>query len=614
MPPCQEDLQHAQEVMARFDFSRFGDKFENKELPRYLQYEIMRDIYRKSFINEDWQEEYVRVDSMFFIRLNFIIGYEYYHAGNLDKAKSYFEEALFQLNRHHENPSSYESLQIHHLFLGSIQYFLGNTDEAVREYERGIKHVGIIDDVDMRNYEVYQLNCFYENTAKICGSFFEQPFLFLTRVRNIFFMRAFNITFDAFLIALLFWLVLSCFWIFAAKAETYLNKSINIYLIRMGKFLITLAAVCLLTNSLAIHNSLRSLILISGSWFLASFISLKFIKSRHPKTQTHRLLISIHSRLICLASITLPWAMFFFVKDNYLQELDRLFRMTDNYWGDKADWIGFTFNSLIFLLLLAVGVYAIHFLLSFFVKKEKPGFIYSLVGIILSAPLFYLVFPYLMAAKPYQYKDYNYLFTCTTWYVSFLGLEYFIARPIALQLPEFERLNIAHSSMFWHFIRILFLVYPALLSIDKNKVDFSKTLTYLPFWPVVTGLVFVLHFSMAKIFEQYRNKIDYSILISILSMAIMYIAMVAVGISDIPQEEFPIYYILWGIIWLCLVLQYKPKRPNPLRQFRESPALFKYIYYNRYWSLVEFSFILMPILYGIIYSTWAGHERAYMGF
>jgi tetratricopeptide (TPR) repeat protein len=603
--------------MASYDLSEFGDKYKNKDLPRYAQNEIMRALYSKGFKSKYWQEDFPHVADLFFVKLDFIIGYEYLKEQRYDKARDAFEMALFEINRYKENLNRPRLNYEYYLYLGSIQYFLGFPDEAIKAYERGLGVILRMDPIKsgLDKLELYQLNCFYENCQEVMGPFVEKPISFLLGVRNIVFTRAFNITFDGFLFAILFWFVLSVFWIYSAKLEAYLTRSSLIYFTKLGKFLISLAAVALIADKFAIHQSLRTLLLICGLWFLSYFIAQKISRSRPQIRKTHHLLIWRHSKITCLASIALPWIMFLFYADRYLYELGRLFWIKGTYWRENEESIEFVFNSLLFWLLLAVGIYTIHFLLSFFVRKDRPGFIYSLAAVVLSAPLFYMLIPYLLAERHSWHTDgFFHLAIGLTWYLAFLGLEYFIARPLANQLTEFKRLKIVHSNKLWHLVRLSFLIYPAVLHADPSSSDFFFNHTYLLFWPAITGLVYILHLSMAKIFKDSRGKLDYSLLVSLLSMTLMVIAMVVANMYNEPYEDIPSFYIIGGIIWFCLILQYKPKRPHPLRPAGEPPKFFKYLYYNRLWGLIEWSFILLPILYGIIYSTWAGHKLASMGY
>ncbi len=132
---------------------------------------------------------------------------------------------------------------------------------------------------------------------------------------------------------------------------------------------------------------------------------------------------------------------------------------------------------------------------------------------------------------------------------------------------------------------------------------FVRNLVYMLFWPVVAVVLYAMHYVMARIFPRSKKKLDYSILITFLSLVVMYVAMPLADVSKYYFEDFPVLYIAGGVLWFTLWFQYKKRLELAGESGKVMPAFVGYFGYNRLWWVVESAFIWLPVIYIIIWSN-----------
>lgn len=609
-PRPAEDIQYMKHVVDSFDFSHLKEKYKDDDLPRLYVNEIMLKLYSKGIQPTEWREELLGFDDMTFVKFNFIIGYEYQKLQCYDEAREAFQQALFELNRSRDKmrkpqPLDYE----YYLYLGSINYFLGHPIEAIRDYERGMKMVDRSTKTFMDNNssELYFLNCFYHNSTEVLGPFWENPIQFIFEIRNIAFMRAFHIPFDSTLLAILVWFLLAGCWVAASILEKRLNKWPRKILFWLFTLPISLIVAGMATYRLDVQHSLRSMLLVTGIWMIL-YLAWKRVLQRKfaDYGSTHILLSKKYSRLFA-GSLFAPWFLFFYASDDFMYELFRLFMFNNNDWHSHLEWMGFTLISLLLWLFLAIGVFLIHSVLSFFFKQEKPGRRYFILSIVFTTSLFLIPVKLMIISRSSHRIDFTFLLLGTSWYVLFLLLETYVAKPLASRFKAFNRLRYAYESSHWKFIRLLFLIYPAAFHIYPNKDYFLKHMLYLLFWPAILGLIFLFHYLMAKTFKDSRNKIGYSISLTLFSTVAIYASMELADVSEYLWINTPGFYLLGGILSFTFIRQYKAYAKRLQDQGKSLPSLYAYLSYNHLWYIIEGSFIVLPLLYAIIWSNRAGY-------
>jgi hypothetical protein len=604
-PPLPEDIQYAKDVLGTFNFSHLHEKYKDKDLPRYHQKEIMRTLYSKGFKNTEWRMEQMGLPDTFFVKLNFIIGYEYLQVQCYDEAKAAFRQALFELNRSRDKmrkpqPPDFE----YYLYLGSLNYFLGRPNEAILDYERGMKLVDRstrLSAADIHT-QLYLHNCFYQNSVEVLGTFWDHPIRFLFQIRNIFFMRAFHIPFDSTLLAILALFILAGLWIITSKFEKSLAKKQSSCLLF---YLFTVPATLTLTGLVSYHldfqYSLRSLLFITGLWSIFFLSVKKVLKKKSKLSKASEILLSPKYKILYAATLLLPWVLFIFVIDDFWLELYRLFLGNAVDYSRQIEWVITVVESLSLCLLIAVGTFTIHTLLPPHTKNGKPWKWYIPASYFFTALLFLIPFWFMLKSRGHVNSDFLFLTFGTSWYILFLLLEKYAAKPIASKFKRFYRLRYAYESSHWKFIRLLFLIYPAAFHIYPKKEYFLQHMLYLLFWPAVSGFIFLLHYLIAQTFKDSRNKLDYSILLTLLSTTSIWAAMELADVSEYFWIGTPGFYLAGGILWLTFTFQYKAYAQTQQNQGKSLPIYFTYLKYNRLQYIIEGSYIILPFIYTIIW-------------
>lgn len=616
--PCTEDFDHTDNVVAKFDFSLYGDTYDGKDLPRYHQYEIMKKLYSKSFVNEMWQLENPIIDDIAPVKLNFIIGYEYHQAGFYDKAVEAFAESFNHLTRIMKDPKLNPRIQCGLLlFSGSIKHFLGEPySEVIEDYEQGMRMSDVFK-YHSRGRELLIINSFYHNSIKVLGPFTEHPFRFIFGMRNIAWMRAFYIPFDASLLSSLLFIGVISLW-FAGEIVPVNRWNIRR---RFTFFCIVSPMTIGITNyvfyRLKVHGSLRSLLFIEGLWILLFYLFHKIIKIKFEDRKIPHTLLSTKYKLLLFLTLSIPWILFFSFSKNFEKELIRLFWPWRDFYDGGYEWIMASIGSMKYFLILALGVYIIPILLSFFSKKKKPGFLISILSAGISASLFYFLAQSMRVSTPGDRAPLFALFMGTLWFIFFLSIEYRIVRPLAEAFPRLWRLKFSYSSLHWILVRFAFLAYPGGFVVIHLRYNLFMLLTFLivsTFWLIVSGLIFILHYFMAKIFKESVGKLKYSILVTALSISASYLSMSLADISKPYASPIPGLFILSGAIWLSLILQFKYHVRRAAESGKKTPNFLQYLHYNRLWGLIEFSYFFLPILYAIIRANKTGYELVRLTF
>lgn len=613
-PPCAEDIEYTRKVMESFDFSYYGDKYDGKDLPRYNQYEIMKKLYSKKFVKRYWEIGGIFGDEVSHIKMGFIIGLEYHRAGLLDKATEAFVDTYKELkNLMNRTNLRDKDKCILYLYSGSIKYFLDQPlGEVIADYEKGMTLTD-----DFRSYishwELIMKNSFYHNSIFALGPFFDNPFRFVFKMRNIAFMRAFYISFDIFLLSILMFFVMMGMWFAVEKISLNRSYGQTRFLFIFITLPLTIGTTSFFFYKCHIHASFRSLLFIGGVWSLLFYFSKKIIHGKRIRNQSIKAILRPRYKGLFIATLLIPWALLFYTSPSIREEMVSLFWATRIFYDGGYEWAKAAFDSMIFFLWLSFGVYSIHFLFSFLPKKESPGLLYQTFSSAVSIYLFWHM-TVIVRLQDFIKEDYLFaLFIGTLWFVLFVLLEYQIVRPLTSRFPYLWRLGFHLDCAHWKMIKLAFFAYPVAFVISRARFDgeFLKLLLiYSAFWPIVFLLLFTLHFLMSKIFKESRSKLDYSILTTILSFIAIYLSL---SFCDLPpsypytNDVLP-FYIILGILWLSLYLQIKYRILNRPTESKPLPKFFQILLYNRLWSFVEFSIIWLPILYGIIWCNRAGYQ------
>lgn len=609
-PPQPEDLQYAKEVLGTFDFSHLHEKYKDKDLPRYYQNEILRNLYSKGFKNFEWRLEQMGLPEMINVSFNFIIGYEYQQAQCYDEAKAAFQQALFELNRVRDNilvhqPPTYE----YYLYLGSLNYFLDRPIEAIRDYEWGMKLVDRTTcfSFDNQHTQLYLHNCFYHNSKDVLGPFWENPFRYSYHIRNIVFMRVFHIPFDSTLLAILVWFILAGLWFSVSKIEKKISQKNSAHLFYFFTVPVTLAITGFASYFLDFQYSLRSLLLITGLWSIFFLSTKKILQKKLSLSEVTAILLSRKYMFLYAGCLLVPWLLFFYVIDDFGIEIFRLILSNAVDFYNSTNWVMTYLKCLLVFLLATLGTYIIHVLLSLFSKQDKPGRWFSPTSLSFTAFLFFSLSWFMLKSRGHYNSDFLFLTFGTSWYLLFLLLEKYVAKPLASRFKAFNRLRYAFERSHWKYIRLLFLIYPAAFHIYPKDMFFHRYIPYTFFWPLFGGFIFLLHYLMAKTFKDSRNKLDYSILLTLLSTVSLYAAMELADFSEYLWADTPGFYLLGGILFLTFSRQYKAYAQRLQDNGKRIPTLYAYLSYNRLWYIIEGSFIVLPVLYMIIWSNRAGY-------
>jgi hypothetical protein len=610
--PCTEDFDHTDNVVAKFDFSYYGNKYDGKDLPRYHQYEIMKELYSQKFINENWQLESPIIDNIAPVRLNFIIGYEYHQAGFYDKAVEAFAESFKHLTRIMKDPTLEPQKRCELLlFSGSIKYFLGEPySEVINDYEHGMRMADAYK-YWSRERELLIINSFYHNSIAVLGPFTEHPFRFAIGMRNIAYMRAFYIPFDASLLSILLFIGMISLWL---AGEIVPVKQWNIrrgFLFFFFVSPITIGIANYVFYRFKVHGSLRSLLFIEGLWIFLFYLFHKVIRNKFAEREIPQAMLSFKHKLLFILTLTIPWILFFSFSKDFEKELRRLFWPWQEFYDGGYKWITSSLGTMKYFFILAIGIYILHVLASFASKNKKPGISSSILSAGASAFLFYTIARGMQVSTPDDQAPLFVLFVGTLWFVLFLVIEYFIIRPVAEKFPRLWRLKFSYTSIHWILIRLAFFAYPGGFVVIHLRYNLFMLLTSLivsTYWLIVSGLIFILHYFMAKIFTESRDKIKYSILVTTISITASYLSMSLADVSKPYASPVPGLLILSGIFWLSLILQIEYHVRRAAEKGKKTPKLFQYLYYNRLWGAIEFSYIFLPILYAIIRANQTGYE------
>ena len=597
--PDPADIQNAKNIMASFDFSHYEYRYKHKDLPRYFKYEIIRKLYAEGFVNDCWEWHSADIDYIFFAKVNFIIGYEYYVANRYKDATKAFERGLAQLDKFPRAKHSYK----YFLYKGSIKYFLGDPIEAIRNYEKGIQLIEKDDSINGGVFkELCYLNSFFINSREVLGPFLEKPFGYLFLIRNIAFVRAFNITFDGYLLGILLFIVLLAGWVYLSKYEKGTNSRAPSYVFIFLTFPLSHELAGLFFYKFRVHQSLRSVLLVVVTWIFLYKIVRTIILRKYPGNDRLEALFSKRFRILYHSVLLLPWIMFGITTGLSPYELVRFF------WGEwyhcfqNSENVGFTIVSLLFWFPVVVGIYGIHAFFSRLTPKERDGIIYSILTVFCSLVLFLIPVWFMLESRGDVNRDLFYLIVSVTWYALFIWFEYKAARPLSVRYSFFRRWTYAYNSRHWNFIRILFFFYPAFFHMFPHREHFVRNLAFMLFWPVVAVLLYAMHYGMARLFPESKQKMDYSILITILSLLVMYVAMPFADVSEYYFEDFPVVYIAGGVLWFTLWFQYK-KRLGRIGESGKVPVFLEYFNNNRLFWVLERALIWLPVFYTIIWSN-----------
>jgi tetratricopeptide (TPR) repeat protein len=596
-----EDIQYTRDVMASFDFSRYHDRYQNKDLPRYLQYEIIRKLYTREFNNEGFDREITGIDCVFFAKINFIIGYGYYHANRHEKAIEAFQRGLTHLDKFSGANNNY----LYYLLRGSISYFLGDPIKAIGNYEKGIQLVEKSDWFPDMYDEVNQLDSFFLNSKEVLGPFVEKPFSYLFYIRNIAFVRAFNITFDGYLLGILLFIGLLAGWAYLSKYERRTNSRSPSLIYIFLTFPISLELAIWFFYKFRVHQSLRSVLLVMGTWMLIYRIAGSIIQNRHSGNNNLPAIFSNRFKILYRILLFIPWIMFAIATKLTHFELLRFFwgRMSNGVM--YAENLGFIVTSLLFWFPVVIGIYGVHAFFSRLTPKERDGIVYSILTVFCSLVLFLIPVWFMLKTRWKADRNLFYLVISVIWYALFIWFEYKVARPFSMSYSFFRRWSYAYNSRHWILIRILFFFYPACFYVFPQKEHFVRNLAFMFFWPVVAVVLYAMHYGMARLFPESKQKMDYSILITILSLVVMYVAMPLADVSKYYFEDFPVLYIAGGVLWFTLWFQYK-KRLERTGESGKVPVFVEYFNNNRLFWVVEFALIWLPVLYIIIWSNTIG--------
>lgn len=598
-----EDIQYTRDVMASFDFSRYHDRYQNKDLPRYLQYEIIRKLYTREFNKEGLDREITGIDCVFFAKINFIIGYGYYHANQHEKAIEAFQRGLANLDRFLGTNQNYQ----YYLLRGSISYFLGDPIKAIRNYEKGIQLVEKSDWFPDMFDEVNQLDAFFLNCKEVLGPFVEKPFSYLFYIRNIAFVRAFNITFDGYLLGILLFIGLLAGWAYLSKYERRKNSRSPSLIYIFLTFPISLELVIWFFYKFRVHQSLRSVLLVMGTWMLIYRIAGSVIQKHHSGNNNLPAIFSSWFKILYRILLFIPWIMFAIATKLTHFELYRFFwgRMSNGVM--YAENLGLIIASLLFWFPVVIGIYGVHAFFSRLTPKERDGIVYSILTVFCSLILFLIPVWFMLKARGDADRNLFYLVTSVIWYALFIWFEYRVARPFSVRYSFFRRWTYAYKSRHWLFIKTLFFFYPFFFLMFPQKEYFVRNLAFMLFWPVVAVFLYLLHYLMARLFPESKQKMDYSILITIWSLVVMYVAMPFADVSEYYFEDFPVLYIAGGVLWFTLWFQYK-KRLERTGESGKVPVFLEYFNNYRLFWVLELALIWLPLIYAIIWSNSIGYD------
>ena len=531
MPPKAEDIQFAKDVAAELNHLRV--RYKQRPLPRYLQYEILERTIREPRDDKFWMKFY------------FIKGFEYYHHNMPDKARAAFTKSIEILDTiPKEDKDNWRLKSL--LFRIGIEHFLGNSDQALQQYEEALRP-----DYSHPHPHVYWKNCFYFNSKEIAGSFWDNPVRYMFKMRNIFLLRFFNITFIQLFLGILIGIAL--FWNLSFALRW---KRIE----RVGIILPGTIIAFFYIKLFEIHRSIMSVLLITCVWG-AIFLIGKLFKNGHS--------------YLYVIVLLLPWMMLW-NSVNFFEELQRvLYPMSSEIGILLQDGIDFSIYTLGLWILLAAGTYFIHFI--------RPQ---SIVASFVSLLLFFPVSTHLIQNNLLRDEYSRYYFIVPiVWYGLIILLEYGCSRKIPLELPFSKRLHRMHDGVAWSVNRFFFLIYPVVMLVDIKDDSLWSDLKYLPFW----GLVLLAMWLLRKI----SDSIPMTILMLILTgMAMFY--------YDNPHPdhlEGPIFFFLTGILWLCLLVPFAARLKKKLG--------------NKFFLTFSTAFFVLPILYAIFRVWYLWRDQLY---
>ncbi len=597
-PPDPKDIQMAREVMETFDFSHLSPRYQSRDLPKHRQLEIIEKIYLEGFTNAIFGRYFTRYSDRFFLRLYFCMGYCYHEAQMPEKSRIAFEKALVYLEKEKNRYKEMERIEnrepegyYHYidLYSGSINYFLGRTRRAIQDYEKGMAKI------DRREDPVlYHKNLFYFNSRIVLGPFIEHPLSYCFQIRNIFFSRYFNITFDEFLFSLTFWLSLIGLWILAAKHERLFSP--------FFPYVISLSATACFAYGFQVHESLRAIFFIGAVWGGLFYLGDMLLrKTFHAAGLAGKLLGAKYKTLSWLVVLT-PLVMFFFTVESPVEEIRKLFWLSPLYWHNNREWIQFAFDTLKYWIPVVMGIYIIYFLFATIFKKEKPGVIRSILATSISIALFWFPAQYFLRHSKDSLPEWFFLAVGTLWFILFLLLEFKIVRPLISRSPSFRQLNLAIDSQIWNVVRFMFLIVPTVCMVNPGVRNFDKIYRFIPFWGVVLGMIYAIHVLMAKGFTKSRNQWDYSILTTILSGLMIYFLMVYWNNTHPLYETGAALYIVLGVLLAGILHLYEFELCKGVERGGSTTQDFKYFYYNRFWGVVKILTVILPIIYAIIWN------------
>ena len=597
-PVDPRDIQTAREVMSTFDFSGLSPRYKTRDLPKHRQLEIIEQIYKRGFKNDVHGRTFAMHSDSFFLSLYFLMGYYYHEAQMPEKSRAAFEKALVYLekekNRYKEMERYYnrEPEGYYHyidLYSGSINYFLGKKRRAIQDYEIGMAKIDRLDAPVL-----YHKNLFYFNSRIVLGPFIEHPLSYCFQIRNIFFSRYFNITFDEFLFSLIFWLSLIGLWILAAKHERLFSPFLP--------YVFSLSATACFAYGFRIHESLRAILFIDAVWGALFYLAAWLLRKKFHAAGLAGKLLAVRYKTLCWLVLLTPLVMFFFTIESPVEEIRKLFWLSPLYWGNNREWIQFAFDSLKYWIPMEIGVYLIHFLFATAFKKEKPGVVRSILATATSLALFWFPAQYFLRYSKEEFPEWFFLGVGTLWFILFLILEFKIIRPLISRSPLFRQLNLSIDSQIWNIVRFTFMICPSVCLLNPGVRNFDKIFRFIPFWGVALGLIYAIHVFMARVFIKSRNKLDYSLLTTILSGLAIYLSMRYWDNTDLLDETGAALYIVLGIWFVGFLKVYQFESERLKTGGGSLPRFLQYVYYNRLWAVVKFLMVILPIIYAVIWN------------